>query len=80
MSTAKIAITIDRNLLERLDRWVSEKQLPSRSRAVQQAVQEKLARLERSRLARECEKLDPHFEQEMAELGMREDIEQWPEY
>ena len=80
MSTAKIAVTIDKDLLERLDRWVRQKQLPSRSRVVQEAIQEKLQRLERSRLARECKKLDPQFEQEMAELGMREDLEQWPEY
>jgi metal-responsive CopG/Arc/MetJ family transcriptional regulator len=80
MSTAKIAITIDKDLLERLDRCVGRKQLPSRSRVVQEAIQEKLDRLERGRLARECQKLDPQFEQEMAELGMREDLEQWPEY
>lgn len=80
MSSAKIAITIDKDLLERLDRWVGQKQLPSRSRVVQEAIQEKLQRLERSRLARECKKLDPQFEREMAELGMGEDLEQWPEY
>ena len=80
MSAEKIAITIDKDVLARLDRWVREQQIPSRSRAVQQAVQEKLDRLERNRLAQECKKLDPQFEQEMAELGLTEDIEQWPEY
>ena len=80
MSTTRIAITIDKDLLERLDKWVKGRQLASRSRAVQKAIQEKLDRLERSRLARECERLDPHFEQETAELGMRENFGQWPDY
>jgi metal-responsive CopG/Arc/MetJ family transcriptional regulator len=44
-------------LLARLDRLVKENQFPSRSRAVQQAIRDKLRRLERSRLARESAKL-----------------------
>ncbi|PKL20131.1 MAG: CopG family transcriptional regulator, partial [Spirochaetae bacterium HGW-Spirochaetae-4] len=51
-----------------------------RSRAIQEAVSEKLARLERSRLARECAKLDQGFEQAMAEEGMSIEVRQWPEY
>jgi hypothetical protein len=43
-------------------------------------VQEKLERIERRRLARECAKLDPVFEKAMAEEGMSEEIGQWPEY
>ena len=69
MSTARIAITIGKDLLARLDRLVGEERLPSRSWLVQEAVREKLVRMRRQRLARECEKLDPQFEQEMAELG-----------
>lgn len=74
MSTAKIAITIDEELLARLDEWVDHQQLPSRSQAVQQAIEEKLERVSRSRLARECEKLDPAFEQQMAAEGLKEII------
>jgi hypothetical protein len=33
----------------------------------------KLARLERSRLAQECAKLDPAFEKALAEEGLSED-------
>jgi len=80
MSTAKIAITIDEQLLARLDQWVGDQKLPSRSRAVQEAIQEKLDRVSRNRLAKECRKLDPAFEQELAETGFAEDVEQWPEY
>jgi metal-responsive CopG/Arc/MetJ family transcriptional regulator len=79
MSTAKIAISIDEELLARLDRLVIEKRFANRSRAVQEAVKDKLERLERRRLARECAKLDPHFEQQLADEGLSAD-EQWPEY
>jgi Arc/MetJ-type ribon-helix-helix transcriptional regulator len=80
MSAAKIAITIDQELLTRLDRLVKERRFPNRSRAVQEALQDKLERLDRSRLARECAKLDPHFEQQLADEGLAQDAEQWPEY
>lgn len=80
MATAKIAVTIDEQLLDRLDRLVKARRFPSRSRAVQDALRDKLERLEHNRLARECAKLDPVFEQQLAEEGLEEDLEQWPEY
>ncbi len=43
-------------------------------------LEEKLDRLERTRLARECAKLDPQFERAMAEEGMSEELRLWPEY
>ncbi len=43
-------------------------------------MEEKLENLERNRLARECAKLNPGAEQAMAEEGMDEELEQWPEY
>ena len=45
---------------------------PSRSQAIEVAVQEKLARLDQGRLARECAKLDPDFEKALAEVGFAE--------
>ncbi|MGH7199639.1 MAG: CopG family ribbon-helix-helix protein [Planctomycetaceae bacterium] len=80
MPSAKIAITLDQELLARLDRLVRERRFPNRSRAVQEALRDKLERLERGRLARECAKLDREFEQQFAEEGMAEDSEQWPIY
>jgi metal-responsive CopG/Arc/MetJ family transcriptional regulator len=62
MSTAKIAITIEEGLLQRVDRLVKSKVFPNRSKAFQQAVEDKIARLDRSRLARECAKLDAKYE------------------
>jgi Arc/MetJ-type ribon-helix-helix transcriptional regulator len=72
--------TLDEKTLDRLDRLVKARVFPNRSRAIQEAVEEKLERLEQSRLARECAKLDPAFEQAMAEEGMSEELGQWPEY
>ncbi len=80
MAVSKIAITIDDNLLKQLDNLVRSKQFPNRSKAIQDAVAEKLARLERSRLAQECAKLDPDFERSLAEEGFSTEITEWPEY
>jgi len=80
MSTAKIAITIEEELLEKLDRLVSSKVFPNRSKAIQEAIQEKLSRVNRNRLARECAKLDPKFEKALAEEGISQDMGEWPEY
>ncbi len=80
MATAKIAITIDQNLLHRLDFLVKSQRFTNRSRAIQEAVAEKLARIERSRLAQECAKLDPKLEQEIANEGFVAEIYGWPEY
>jgi metal-responsive CopG/Arc/MetJ family transcriptional regulator len=80
MSVAKVAITLDQNLLMTLDRLVRQRVFPSRSRIIQQAVEEKVARIESNRLAKECEKLDRHFEQALAEEGMGEEMGSWPAY
>ena len=80
MTTNKVAITIDEKLLKRLDRAVAQRKFPNRSRAIQEAVQEKLDRLERTRLAREAAKLDRAFEQKLADEGLAGDAIEWPEY
>ncbi len=80
MSTTKVAITLDAELLERIDRLVAERKFPSRSRAIQLAVKAQIDRLDRRRLATECAKLDPAYEQRVAEQGASYDLESWPEY
>ena len=75
-----MAITIDEGLLQRLDRLVAEKRFPNRSRAIQQAVEEKLERMDRGRLAREVAKLDRRFEQMLADEWLAGDAAEWPEY
>ncbi|RJQ74583.1 MAG: CopG family transcriptional regulator [Desulfobacteraceae bacterium] len=80
MAASKIAITIDDKVLKQIDILVKSKYFPNRSRAIQEAVAEKLVRIEKSRLARECAKLDMDFEQSLAEEGFSMEIEGWPEY
>jgi Arc/MetJ-type ribon-helix-helix transcriptional regulator len=71
---------LDENTLSRLDRLVRSAVFPNRSQAIEEAVEEKLERMERSRLAQECAKLDPKYEQALAEEGLSEELSAWPEY
>ncbi len=80
MATAKIAISVDQKTLKKLDRLVKSKVFPSRSRAFQRAIEEKLEKMDRSRLAKECAKMDPKYEQALADEGLGSDIGEWPEY
>jgi thymidylate kinase len=80
MARSKIAISLDPLLLERIDHLMNKEVNPNRSQPIQATVEEKLARLEKSSLARECAKLDPRFEKALAEEGLTEALSQWPEY
>ncbi|TFH34546.1 MAG: CopG family transcriptional regulator [Anaerolineales bacterium] len=80
MPKQKVAVTIEKDLIIRLDRIVSEGKYASRSSAVEDAVIERLTKLERSRLAEESAKLDPSFEQTLADEGLAGDLSEWPEY
>jgi Arc/MetJ-type ribon-helix-helix transcriptional regulator len=79
MSRGKVTVTLDAETIRRLDRLVLSKKFRSRSEVIQEAVEEKLERFERSRLARECAKLDPDFERSLAEEGISEELDSWPE-
>ncbi len=80
MPRAKVAISLDVQTLDRLDRLVRDEVFPNRSQAIQKAVDEKIERIERSRLDRECAKLNPTFEKTLAEEGLSEELAKWPEY
>jgi len=80
MNVAKVAISLDQRLLQKLDSLVAGRIFRSRSEAIQIAVKEKIIRLEHTRLAQECAKLDPIHEQQMAEEGFAKDLSEWPEY
>jgi Arc/MetJ-type ribon-helix-helix transcriptional regulator len=80
MTRQKIAITLDEGTLSALDLLVSTRRFPNRSQAIQEAVDEKLARLTQSRLAIECAKLDVDAEQAMADEDMGGELTSWPEY
>ena len=78
MATAKVAITVDRQLLQLIDRWVSQGRFPNRSQAIQSALREKVERWSRVRLAEEATKLNPKEERGLAEATLAG--EAWPEY
>jgi len=80
MPKAKVAVTLDSGLIDRVDRLVKAERFPNRSQAIEIALSEKLERLERGRLARECAKLDPKVERAIADEGLAVDHDAWPEY
>lgn len=80
MTVAKIAISIDSNLLAKLDGLVVQKKFKTRSQAIQIAVSKTIERLEYKRLTHECEKLNPILEQQFADEGLAKDAEEWPEF
>ena len=80
MSTNKVAITIEEETLKRVDRLVKSGIFPNRSKAFQKAVEEKLFRIDKYRLARESAKLSKKQEQSLADEGLSIDKEEWPEY
>jgi hypothetical protein len=53
---------------------------PNRSRLIESALIEKLERIERVRLARECMKLDPAEERAPADEGLSENAGESPTY
>ena len=79
MSTAKVAITLDEDLLEEVDDLVAEGLFNNRSQAIATAVREKVTRLGKRQLARELMKLDPKEEKEIAEEFINGESS-WPEY
>ena len=80
MPKTKVALTIDSDLLERVDELVDRRRFRNRSQAIEAALADKLERLARTRLARESAKLDPREEKGLADEGLAEDFGSWPEY
>jgi metal-responsive CopG/Arc/MetJ family transcriptional regulator len=80
MATTKLVITIDSELLAQVDRLVVQQVFPNRSKAIQSALEDKVARFQRTRLARELANLEQSAEQQMAEVGLAQELGEWPEY
>ena len=78
MATAKVAITVDDQLLKLVDRWVTQGRYPSRSQAIQAAVREKVERWNHVRLAEEVAKLNPTEERALADEHLTG--ETWPTF
>ena len=80
MPKTKVAVTLDAHLLGRVDELVAQQRFQNRSQAIGSALAEKLQRLARTQLARECALLDPKEERALAEEGLAGSVETWPEY
>ena len=76
----KVAVTVDTELLERVDDLVAARRFANRSQAVERALEETVGRIVRTRLARECAKLDPKEERALAEEGLAGSQDTWPAY
>lgn len=79
MSSAKVAISLHPDSLKQVDQLVQSGVFPSRSKLIQDAVEEKLQRIRRFRLSQECAKLDRSAEQAEADEVFSGEAE-WPEY
>lgn len=80
MPKMKVAVTLDRALLDEVDALVAAQAYPNRSQAIEAALAEALARRAGTRLAAECAKLDPAEERALAGEGMGLEASEWPEY
>jgi len=80
MRKAKVALTLDSEIVRRIDMLVRQATFASRSQAVEEALREKLARLDRVRLAVEAGKLDQAEERLLAEEGIEGDLGSWPDW
>jgi len=80
VSATTIEISIDTVLLKRVDQVVNGGSIPTRDHLVQQALSEKIMRLDTAALAQECARLNPSEEQAMADEGLKADAASWPKY
>lgn len=69
-----------RGIASKIDGLVRKNIFPNRSRAIQEAVKDKIEKISKTRLARECAKLHSEEEIGIAEEGMDLEFDEWPEY
>jgi len=80
MTAAKVAVTIEADLLREVDQWVAAGEFPNRSRAVQAGlVRLREERAKRHALLRELARLDPAEEHSLAEEWLAGET-RWPSY
>ena len=80
MPKTKVALTLDAELVERVDELVACRRFRNRSQAIESALADKLQRLARTRLARESAKLNVREEKRLADESLADDFASWPEY
>lgn len=80
MAKAKIAVTINREIVSRIDHLVKSREYINRSQAIEEAIKEKLQKLDKYRLTKELSKLDINEEKELAEEAIEGDSKEWAQY
>jgi metal-responsive CopG/Arc/MetJ family transcriptional regulator len=80
MAKAKIAVTINKEIVSRIDRLVKNREYSNRSQAIEEAIKEKLLKIDKYRLAKELSKLNITEEKELAEEGIEGDAKEWAQY
>jgi Arc/MetJ-type ribon-helix-helix transcriptional regulator len=80
VAKSNVAVALGVKTLERVDRLVRSARFPNRSQAIESALNAQLDRMERTRLAEECAKLDSAEERSLAEEGIAADAGGWPEH
>ena len=80
MPTAKVAVTIDEQLLSEVDQLVARGEYPSRSRIINEALAAwHRQRDRRERLLGELAKLNPEEERALADERLNAEVE-WPAF
>lgn len=79
MGAKKFAVSIDEALVKKLDKAIKSGSIKNRSKALQLALSEYLIKLEIEEVKRECSKLNPKEERELANEFV-ENVESWPKY
>lgn len=80
MASVKIAISLKKETLDRLDAVVASARFASRSRAVEEAIESLLRELDDREYEQAVALLDPEEERALAEEGMALDAAAWPSY
>lgn len=70
MAKAKVAFSLDAQVIRRVDGLVREARYPNRSQAIEAAIASQLVRLERQRLIETCALLHPEEERRLAGEGL----------
>ena len=80
MSTKKITVTLQENVVERLDSLVKNHHHKSRSKAVQIAINDYLKNMEKQKMYAQIDKMDLEEEMQVAEESLEAANEIWTEY
>ncbi len=80
MPKDKVAITVEKEILRELDLMVKEKNLPSRSKAIEEAISQLIENWRKKRLFEQLRKLDIEAEKAEAEASIDAVNEAWQKY